>query len=275
MNFFRRFRFIIIMVILLVAGLVIFSINANRDPRETISGRLVLEITGPVQGVVSSIGDFVSNIWNDYFALIKTAQENDELRKEVQQLRQDLVDSEEIRLENDRLREMLRLIPDDPPRKLVAKVVGWDASSHSRTAIINRGTLQGVQTQMAVVNSQGVVGRIIWASPNYAKVLLLVDPNAGIDVMVQRSRSHGIAEGAGGDGLRLKYIMHNDEVALGDIIVASGIEGVFPRGTLVGKVSSIPHERKDLFIPVEVETSVDFDRLEEVAVILQRRNLDE
>ena len=263
------------MVILLVVGLTIFSINANRDPRETISGRLVLEITGPVQGLVSSIGDFVGNIWNNYFALIKAAKENEELRKEVDELRQALVDSEETRLENDRLRQMLSLELSDPPLRLFAKVVGWDASSHSRTAIINKGTNQGVQTQMAVVNSQGVVGRIIWASPNYSKVLLLVDPNATIDVIVQRSRTHGIAEGAGGNGLRLKYIMHNDEVVPGDIIMASGIEGVFPKGTLVGRVKSVDQQRSDLFLPVEVETAVDFDRLEEVAIIMQRRNLDE
>ena len=275
MNFFRRYKFIILMVIFVLGALVIFSINANRNPEETISGRLVLELTGPVQSVVSSVGDFVSEIWDSYFALVQAAKQNQELKQEVHNLRQALANYEEMRLENKRLQDLFKLQTSEAPRQLVARVVGWDASTHFRTAIINKGSNQGVLSQMAVINSQGVVGRVVWASPNYAKVLLLIDPNAAIDVMVQRSRARGIVEGAGSESLRLKYIMHTDEVATDDLIIASGEEGVFPKGILVGRVKAIHHELTDLFLPVEVEPAVDFDRLEEVAVILHRRNLDQ
>lgn len=273
MNFFRRYRFIILMVIFIVGALTIFSINANRDPKETISGRLVLEILGPVQGVVSYAGEFIGQVWNDYFALVRTAKQNQALLEEVHELRQKLVDYAEMKLENQRLRSLLQLQVSASPQR-VARVVGWDPSPHFRTAIINKGSNHGVLAQMAVINNQGVVGRVVWSSPNYAKVLLLIDPNSALDVLVQRSRARGIVEGAGADNLRLKYMMQTDEIALDDIIIASGEDGVFPKGALVGRVKAIRYDLTDLFLPVEIEPAVDFDRLEEVAVILEQRKLD-
>ncbi|MDR1397074.1 MAG: rod shape-determining protein MreC [Desulfarculales bacterium] len=274
MDFFRRYRFIIITVIFLVAALTVFSINANQDPRETISGRLVLELVGPLQSLVSSVGGFISGLWNDYFALVQAARQNRELKFQLDLLSQRMVDYEEIKLENGRLQKLLALRQESDPPQTAAQVVGWDPSGNFRTAIINKGTNHGVEPQMAVVNSQGVVGRIIWASPNYAKVLLLLDPNAAIDVLVQRSRARGIVEGAGSDSLRLKYIVRAEEIIPGDIIIASGDEGVFPKGMLVGTVRAIHPELAVIFLPVELAPAVDFERLEEVSVILRRRVLD-
>ena len=277
MNFFRRYKFVILMAIFLVGALAIFSINANRNPQETISGRLILEITGPVQSAVTAAGDFLGNILNSYFALTQAAQQNKELKEENHQLRQALVGSEEIKLENQRLLKLLQLQAEESQRHTAARVVGWDdASSHFKTVIINKGSNHGVLTQMAVINSQGVVGRVIWSSPNYAKVLLLIDPNASVDVLVQRNRTRGIVEGAGNNKMRLKYIVHShsDEVTPGDTIIASGVEGIFPKGALVGRVRAISHTMTDMFLPVEVEPAVDFSHLEEVLVILERRDLD-
>jgi rod shape-determining protein MreC len=273
-NFFRRYFFIIVMVVFLVGSLTIFSINANRDPEETISGRLVLELTGPLQQAASSLGAAISALWNHYFNLVHTARLNEELKKEIAGLRLQLTELEELRQENLRLGALLKLQAPNSPPQTAAMVVGWDASNNFRTAIINKGANHGVHSQMAVINSQGVVGRVVWSSPNYAKILLLIDSNSAIDVLVQRSRARGIVEGAGDDKLRLKYIMHADEVAVGDLIIASGVEGVFPKGALVGKVRAINHETVDMFLTIELEPAVAFERLEEVAVIMQRRNLD-
>jgi rod shape-determining protein MreC len=273
-NFFRRYSFIIFMVVFLVGALTIFSINANRNPEETISGRLVLELTGPLQQVASSLGTSISELWNHYFNLVHTARLNEDLKKEIADLRLQLVELEELRQENMRLSALLKLQTPSAPPQITAMVVGWDASNNFRTAIINKGSNHGVYAQMAIVNSQGVVGRVVWSSPNYAKILLLIDSNSAIDVLVQRSRARGIVEGAGDDKLRLKYIMHADEVAVGEVVIASGVEGVFPKGALVGKVRAINHATVDMFMAVELEPAVAFERLEEVAVIMQRRDLD-
>jgi rod shape-determining protein MreC len=273
-NFFRRYSFIIFMVVFLVGALTIFSINATRNPEETISGRLVLELTGPVQQAASSLGASIGAVWNHYFNLVHTARLNEDLQKEISGLRLQLVELEELRQENLRLGALLKLQTPSAPPQIAAMVVGWDASNNFRTAIINKGANQGVFSQMAVINSQGVVGRVVWSSPNYAKILLLIDSNSAIDALVQRSRARGIVEGAGDDKLRLKYIMHADEVAVGDTIIASGVEGIFPKGALVGKIRAISHATVDMFLAVELEPAVEFERLEEVAVIMQRRDLD-
>jgi rod shape-determining protein MreC len=273
-DFFRRYRFIIITIIFLVGGLTVFSINANQNPKDTISGRLVLELVGPLQSLASAVSDFTGEVWNHYFALVQAAKQNQALREQVDILNQRMIDYEEIKLENSRLQKLLALRSNESPPQLAARVVGWDPSGNFRTAIINKGAQHGIQPQMAVINSQGVVGRTIWASSNYAKVLLLPDPNAAIDVLIQRSRAHGIVEGAGNDTLRLKYIIRADEVAPGDVVIASGEEGIFPKGMLVGRVRAVHPELADTFLPIELEPAVDFERLEEVSIIMQRRELD-
>jgi len=263
------------MVAFLLGGLSLFSVNAGRDMESTWMGRLFLEVIGPAQEAVTTVGETVGEIWDRYFALVRAARQNEELRRQVAVYRQQQTDVEELRLANLRFKKLLGLKETKSFPQVAAQVVGTDPTKQFRTVIIDKGLSDGVQSQMPVINAQGVVGRVIWASRNYAKVLLLVDPNAAMDVLVQRSRARGIVEGAGGDTLRLKYVLHNDDVSAGDRLMATGADGVFPKGTLVGFVRAIKQEGKGVFQQIEVEPAVDFDRLEEVIVILLRRDLDE
>lgn len=272
MGFLRRYRFALVMAALLLGALTLFSINAGRDPQASLTGRLLLEIVGPAMEAVTWIGDATGEVWDRYFALVHAARQNEELKRQVASYRQQLTEMEELKLANRRLKDLLGL-RDKPAAPLVAaQVVGVDPTNHFRTVIIDKGGKEGVLSQMPVISSQGVVGRVIWASAHYAKVLLLIDPNAALEVLVQRSRARGVVEGAGADTLRLKYVMHNDDVAAGDRLVATGTDGVFPKGALVGFVRAIKQEGKGVFQQIEVEPAVDFDRLEEVLVVLQRRD---
>ncbi len=275
MNFFRRYRFALVMAALLLGGLTLFSVNAGRDPSSSISGRLLLEILGPAQKAVSGIGEWVGGVWNRYFALVQVARQAEDLKRQVAAYRQQLTDMDELKLANARLRALLSLKEEGGYPQVAAQVVGMDPTNYFRTVIIDKGNSDGVDTQMPVANAQGVVGRVIWASSHYAKVLLLVDPNAAMDVLVQRSRARGIVEGAGRDTLRLKYVLHSEDVAAGDRLVATGADGVFPKGMLVGFVRAVKQEGKGVFQHIEVEPAVNFDRLEEVVVILHRRNFDD
>lgn len=275
MNFFRRYRFALVMAAFLLGGLTLFSVNAGRDPESSWVGRLLLEMLGPAQRVMTSLGDSVGEVWERYFALVHAARQNEELKRQVAFYRQQLTDLEELRLANGRLKQLLGLKEKTDLPMVAAQVVGADPTNQFRTMIIDKGQEEGVQTQMAVMHAQGVVGRVIWAGSHYAKVLLLVDPNAAMDVLVQRSRARGVVEGAGPDTLNLKYLLHNDDVAPGDRLVATGVDGIFPKGALVGFVRAIKQEGKGVFQHVEVEPAVDFDRLEEVMVILHRRDIDD
>lgn len=235
----------------------------------------MLEVVGPVQRLVASAVDGVDSIWRNYFALVHAARENEELKREVARMRRELTDQEELRLGNERLRGLLKLKAALSYPLVAGEVVAVDPTDHFRTAVINVGSNSGVQKLMPVVQVQGAVGRVTWTSPNYAKVLLLTDPNSAVDVIVQRSRVRGIVEGAGKDALRLKYTLHNDDVIPGDQLVASGAAGVFPKGVMIGTVLTVKKEPKGVFLVVDVEPAVDFGRLEEVLVILHRRDFME
>ncbi len=275
MDFFRNYRFPIIVGLFLLAALAFFSFKAGRKAVVEPAGRWLMEVVGPAQRGMDWAGDWMESLWRRYFSLVQAAEENEELKEQVASLRQQLVDLEEMRLANQRLKELLKFKETLDYPMVAAEVVGRDPSGHFRTVMINKGTSDGVKTLMPVVCAQGAVGRIIWASPNHAKLLLLIDPNSGVDVLVQSSRARGVVEGQAGGRLNLKYLIHTEHISPGDRVVTSGAAGVFPKGVLVGTVSSVKKEKIGAFQQVEVEPAVDFGRLEEVLVILHRRQLDE
>jgi rod shape-determining protein MreC len=270
-RFIRRFRFPLLVAVFLLAALSLFSLHAGRPHQTSSVGRYFLELAGPLQQIVTQAGNAIDGLWRRYFLLVHAARQNQELKKEVAALRQERVHLREMARANQRLRDLLGLKERLNYPLVAAEVVGSDPTFHFRTAIVNKGSLRGVTTQMPVIHPQGVVGKIIWVSPHYAKVLLLTDPNSGVDVIIQRSRARGVVEGAGKDTLRLKYVQHNYDVAPGDPVITSGAGGVFPRGLLVGTVQTVKQESKGVFQTVEVNPAVDFERLEEVLIVLQRR----
>ncbi|RJX29996.1 MAG: rod shape-determining protein MreC [Desulfarculus sp.] len=274
MGSFRNYRFPFIVGIFLLIALAFFSFRASRGPMTQPAGRWFLEVIGPMQRGVTSLSDWTNSIWRRYFALVQAAEDNERLHKQVARLHQQLVDLEELKQANLRLKELLNFKRTITYPIVAAEVVGNDPTSHFRTVIVDKGASAGVQTLMPVVCAQGVVGRVIWTSPHYAKLLLLIDPNSAVDVLVQRSRARGIVEGQAGGRLNLKYVIHTEEVAVGDRVITSGAAGVFPKGVLVGTVSSVKKEKAGAFQQITVKPAVDFDRVEEVLVILHRRQLD-
>jgi rod shape-determining protein MreC len=274
LGFWGKFKFPIITAALLLTGLSLFSLYASKDPAANPLDRLVLEIVGPVQEAVTGVGDAFSRVWRRYFALVRASQKNEELKEQVAVLRGQLVRLRELEKENHRLRELLEIEPTIHYPLIAAEVVGMDPSNYFRTATLNKGRMDGVSSHMPVVDSRGVVGRIIWVSNHYSKVLFLTDPNSGLDVMIQRTRARGVVQGVAKDRLKMKYLLHTLEVVPGDFIVTSGAAGVFPQGILVGEVVSVEKDGEGVFQSIEVAPAADFERLEEVLIILQRRRID-
>jgi rod shape-determining protein MreC len=119
---------------------------------------------------------------------------------------------------------------------------------------------------MPVLAPEGVVGVISTASPHAAKVLLLTDPNSGVDVLVQRTRVRGIVSGLLERGAVLKYVKRTEDVRVGDPVVASGLDGIFPKGMPIGRVTRVSRKDRGLFLYAEVTPAADAARLEEVLV---------
>ncbi|MDH3557772.1 MAG: rod shape-determining protein MreC, partial [Deltaproteobacteria bacterium] len=138
-----------------------------------------------------------------------------------------------------------------------------------QTILIDKGRSDGVTQDMAVVSAEGLMGRVIGVSSHHAKVLLILDANSAVDALIQRSRVRGVLVGLGVDLCLLKYVQRNEDVQVGDQVISSGMGGVFPKGLLLGTVQEVVRGSSGLFQRVEVKPAANFNRLEEVMVVIQ------
>ena len=148
-----------------------------------------------------------------------------------------------------------------------AEIIAAGATPDFRTMTIDKGTRDGVRADMAVISSSGVVGRIVVPSIRAAKVQMLIDRNAAAGALVERSRAQGVVVGGGDDRLRMEYVPETADVAVGDVVVSSGIDGIFPKGFVIGRVEAI-EKNGAAYKRILVHAAVDFVGLEEVLIVL-------
>ena len=233
-------------------------------------------ILSPFQNAVSWVGDnviFVKTTVND---IMNVHEQNKALQAEVEELRAKNLAANEFEAENQRLRALLGYKESATQFDLVAaRVIGREAASWSSTIVINRGSMDGIANDMAVVTAMGLVGHISEAGLNSSKVQLILDPRSSVGTLIQRpeSRVAGIVEGDINDPTapRMVNIPKNSDVIVGDVVVTSGFGGVYPKGIVVGKIKDIQNEESGLLKYGVVETTVNFQKLEDVAIIVQSR----
>jgi rod shape-determining protein MreC len=165
------------------------------------------------------------------------------------------------------LQQLLELRDRTNLQTAAAEIIGSAASPDFRTVTIDKGTLAGLKTDMAVIAPAGVVGRVVVPSPRSAKVQLHVDRNAAAGALIERSRAQGVVVGAGDGRLLLEYMSEVFDVVVGDDVVSSGIDGIYPKGFMIGKVDSVEKSGAS-YKRITVKPSVDFASLEEVLVVL-------
>jgi rod shape-determining protein MreC len=149
-------------------------------------------------------------------------------------------------------------------------VIGADASELSRTLILSQGSKGGLRRDSPVISTQGVVGKLIAVAPNSSRVLLIDDHNSGLDAFDQRSRARGIIAGLLNGELTMKYVERTEDVKPGDSVVTSGMDGIFPRGLLVGRITRVSQEGPGLFLNVDIRPAADFRKLEQVLILTQK-----
>jgi rod shape-determining protein MreC len=150
---------------------------------------------------------------------------------------------------------------------VAAEIIAAGATSEFRTITIDKGTTDGLRSDMAVLAPAGVVGRIVVPSARAAKVQLLVDHNAAAGALVERSRAQGVVVGEGEEKLRMDYVSEIADVVTGDVVVTSGIDKIFPKGFVIGRVEAVD-KSGGLYKRITVRPAVDFKSLEEVLVVL-------
>ena len=198
------------------------------------------------------------------------------MQKELERLRQQQATFQELQEENSRLHTLLNLKQKFFPEAVVAQVVALDPSAEYFSLRINKGSHHGLEPDMPVVARQGLVGKIGPVFKNEAIVLLITDPASSVDVIDSRSRLRAILVGAGSKSKtnlrprflpRLEYLRSKSDIQSSDWMITSGLDGLFPKGLLVGEVSKIDHSRYGIFVNAKVVPFVEFSRLEEVMVL--------
>ncbi len=270
----RHWYSALFLVLLAGAVAMLFSRTDRQSDSHSLQ-RGILELSGPFQkGMSKGIG-FFERIWQRYLHLVELEEENRLMREIIEEMQQERVQLLEFRGENKRLRSLLGFKQGFQKPLLPAEIIAKDLSGWFQTAVIDRGTRDGIEEGMAVVSVQGIVGQVMESSKSFSRVLLITDPNNSVAALIQRSRARGIVMGNGNQLCRLKYLHRSEDVVPGDLVLASGLDGVYPKGVLIGTVLRAETRDPDLFQRVAVQPSVDFRRLEEVLVLCEKRSLEE
>ncbi|MCX6112865.1 MAG: rod shape-determining protein MreC [Proteobacteria bacterium] len=257
-------------IILLVVILVIITVNAGHRVEHKLRwyDKAIVLITAPVQYVFTSVIKGTVRLVEDYFFLVNVKEDNQYIIRENAVLKNRIHQLTESEYENSRLKKLLLLRERLAIPMISAEVVSKDSSSIFKTIRINKGENNGIKISMPVINYDGVVGQIIRVFGDYSDVLLITDPNSDIDAMVQEDRARGVIEGLAKNECRLKYLERLDDVRKGDVILTSGLEKRFPKGIIIGQVQDVRKKKFGITQEVIIKPSVDFNRIEEVFVVV-------
>ena len=266
---FRKYSLLIFIVLLLLFALVLMSLRAKQRKGVEYVDALLMELFSPFQKASHLVIKTVQGTFQQYVFLANLEKENRALKKRMAELQEENHRIREMKLANERLREFLSFREKNSPSMIGAEVIGQDPSSWFKSITIDKGERDGVKKGMAVVSPAGVIGQILKTAPGYATVLLITDYNSAIDSIVERTRAKAIVEGMGENRCQLKYLRRAEEVALGDVVVTSGLGGNFPKGLMVGEIKKVDKKGHGVFQFAELIPSVDMTQLEEVFVILE------
>ncbi len=195
--------------------------------------------------------------------------QNQALLKENARLRQELVRYQEAYLAKERYRKMLKIKEQTDYPVVFAQVIGVDLAPWAGTILVDRGRRDGVLPDMVALSWQGVIGHTIEAYPGSSRILLLSDPRSRVAAIVQRTRVRGVLKGTSSSLCSLVYVEKGTDVEVGDKVISAGTDGIFPKGLLLGVVSSVdPGSMDGIFQTITVEPSADLNDIEEVSILL-------
>jgi rod shape-determining protein MreC len=230
---------------------------------EAVTFGAFAEVQRAATGAVGEVQDG----WQNYFALQQIRRENESLRQQVAQLQIGLQEERALAQQSRTYQQLLELHDRIHAKTTGAEVIGGAPSPDFRTMTIDKGTHDGLKPDMAVIAPSGVVGRVIMPSGRAAKVQLLIDRNAAAGAIVERTRAQGVVVGTGSDRLKMEYVPGSADLKAGDRVITSGIDGIYPKGFVIGQIESVQRGSGD-FSGIVIKPAVDFSALESVLVVL-------
>jgi len=263
-----RHRAGLLLVAVVLAQIILISAQVNTQRGVSLLEAVAFGVFSEVQRTIAGGVAAVRGAWTGYVALRGVVRENEALRRRLAQAE---VELQQQRALADRSRGLARLLELREQAELTtvaAAIVGAGATPDFQTVTIDKGTADGVKRDMAVIAPAGVVGRVVTTGARAAKVQLLIDRNAAAGAIVERSRAQGVVVGAGDDRLHMEqYVSESADIAVGDVVMSSGIDGIYPKGFLIGRVESV-QKSGTAYKRILVKPAVDFRSLEEVLVVI-------
>lgn len=250
-----------------IAHIILISAQVNTRRGVPVLEAVTFGVFAEVQRGAASAIAAARQGWQGYFALQQVRQENERLRQEVGQLQIRLQQERALARQSQSLQELLELRRRTTLTTTAASVIAGGASPDFRTVTIDKGTSDGLRPDQAVIAPAGVIGRVIMPSARASKVQLLIDRNAAAGALIERSRAQGVVLGTGGERLRMEYVSSAADVQVNDVVVTSGVDGIYPKGFVVGQIESI-ERGAGMFSAIVVRPAVDFSSLEDVLVVL-------
>ena len=270
-NLISRYRNVTILVLVLFIQVLGLAVQVKRSTQDE-STRLIrvwaVDAVTPLEKCIVWFQTGVSNVWHNYFYLRGVRQENRDLKQQIEKLR-----IEQVRLNEDaeqarRLQILLGFREQFISKTVAAQVIGSSGSEQSRSIYIDKGTRDGIKSDMAVITADGVVGKILRVFKNTSQVLLINDQTSGVGSILEKSRLQGVLRGTPVGEVVLEKVMSDETVQPGEKVVTSGGDQIFPKGLAVGTVTKVS-PGAELFLNIRVKPSADLSRLEEVLVITQ------
>lgn len=257
-----------LLVILLFGQLLLMAGSLRGSEGDNALETGLVRASRPVVGVARVISGGFAGLFDSWEEIRTARRENVRLRSEVEREKGEIERYREQAIENRRLRRLLGMREDLAPKSIAASVVTTKLSTQTRMIVIDRGSESGVRVDQGVVAWGGAVGRVVSADRGFAKVRLISDPNSGVAGVVQRSRAAGMVLGRGDGSLEMLYVPKYEDVAVGDRVVTSGLDGVYPRGFGVGEVTVV-EDTAGVSKGIRLAPEVDFRSLEEVLVLVE------
>jgi rod shape-determining protein MreC len=268
-----RSRPTLFFIIVLLALLGVMSRSSQTryiGETRTMFERTVMTIFSPVPKSVNWIGRSTSDMYHGYLDMRRAVNENMELRRKVADLTTKNLKLQQSEGDVRRLRTLLGYSEQIDMPTTLATAIMLDTSGRFKSIIIDRGSDAGIEVNDAVVNANGLIGRVVLTTKDMAKVQAVTDGTCAVGALVDRTRRQGVVRGDGGNAAQMYDVPSLADVGPGDIVMTAGIDGIYPKGIPVGTVVKA-EKGADLFKSIVIKPAVDFGSIEEVIVIHTRK----
>ena len=259
----------VLLLVLTVAQLILISAQVQSKSGVPVFQEVTFGVFARIQGGTWGALRSVRDVWSNYVWLQGARAENETLKRQVAELQVELQQKEALAARSTKLQELLSLQTSTSLPTIAAEVIAGNPNPGMLTITIGRGSADGIQADMAVIAPAGVVGRIVGPPASHAaRVQLLIDRNAAAGALIERTRAGGMVAGADRDPpLTMDLVSNLADVKVGDKVIASGVDGIYPKGFAIGQIES-SDRGAGLYRAIAVRPAVDFSSLEEVLVVL-------